>query len=86
MAQAGKLPRVLYRCCCNAAIANDTSPATYANFAHSITTSSNNCAIKLLCGPGNPGNHRRRNKYSLSSRAVKGEWRAANFAGLLLEI
>ena len=78
MAQACELLRASDRSSSHAAIAGDTSNATIPTSARSTTTSSNNCAIKTLCAPGNTGNPRRRPKYYISSRALQGDWRAAN--------
>ena len=78
MAQAYELPRTSERSTFNTAIANDTSDATFANSAQSTTTSSNNSVITTPCATGNSGNSRHRHKYSTSSRALQGDWRAAN--------
>ena len=78
MAQACELPRASDRSSSYAAIASDTSSATFANSAHSPTTSSKNCSITTSCATGNSGNSRRRLKYSPSSRAPQGDWRAVN--------
>ena len=77
MVQACKLPHASDRSTSLAAIVNDASSATFANSAQSSTTSSNNCAITPPCATGNSGNTRRRHKYSTSSRAPQGNWRAA---------
>ena len=77
MAQACELPRASDRSSSLAAIAKDASSATFANYAQSSTTSSNNCAITPPCATGNSGNIRRLHKYSTSSLAPQGDWRAA---------
>ena len=77
MTQACELLRASDRSSFHAAIASDTSSATFANSAESTTTSSNNCAITARCASGNTGNPRRRHEY-WSSRAPQGDWRAAN--------
>ena len=77
MAQACELPRASDRSSSHAAIASDTSSATFANSAQSHTTSSNNCAITTPCATGNSGNPRRRHEY-WSSRSPQSDWRAAN--------
>ena len=58
----------------SAAFANAASSPTVANFAQCSTMLSNNCAITTPIATSNP-----RNKYASSSRAQKGNWRAANF-------
>ena len=78
MVQACELPRASERSSSHTAIANDTSNATFANSAQSTTTSSNNCSITAPCASGNTGNYRRSHKYSSSSSAPQGDWRAAN--------
>ena len=78
MAQACKLPRASHISSFHAAIASDASNAALANSAQSSRTSINNYAITMPCAPGNTGNPRRPHKYSSSSRAHKGDWRAAN--------
>ena len=75
LGQACKLPRASDRSSSDAGIASDTANPTFANSAQSSTTSSNNCAITTPCANGNTGNSRR-NKYSSSSRAPQGDWRA----------
>ena len=77
MAQACKLPRASDRSSSHAAIASDTSSATFANSAQSFKTTSNNCAITTPCAPGHIGNPRRRHKYSSGLHAFQGNWRAA---------
>ena len=77
MAQACELSHASARSSSHASIASDTSRATFANSAQSSTTSTNNCAITKPCATGNFGNTRRRHKYSTSSHASQGDWRAA---------
>ena len=78
MAQACELPRASDRSSSHAAIASDTSSATFANSAQGPTTSSNNCAITTPCATGNFGNPRHRDLYFSSSSALQRDWRAAN--------
>ena len=77
MAQACELPHASDRFSSHAAITSDTSSATFANSSQSSTTSSNKCTITTPSATGNSGNTRRRHKYSTSSRAQQGDWRAA---------
>ena len=68
MAQTCKQPRASDCIFVHAAIASDTSSATFVHIAESITTSSNNRAITTPCATGNAGNIRRRHVFC-SSRA-----------------